>query len=129
MNVPDYALLYVDDPRKSAAFYGRLFGLQPVEAGPTFCLLVLGERLKLGLWKRADVIPPTAVRGGGGELAITVKDEARVNALHGEWASAGVPVVQPPKRLDFGVSFVVQDPDGHRLRVMALDTTGDAPAA
>ena len=128
MNVPDYALLYVDDPRRSAAFYGRLLGLQPVEAAPTFCLLVLGERLKLGLWKRDEVIPAPSARGGGGELAITVKDEARVNALHAEWTASGIPVVQPPKRLDFGFSFVVQDPDGHRLRVMTLDGTGDPPA-
>ena len=122
MNVPDYVLLYVDDPRASAAFYGRLLGLQPVEAAPTFCLILLGERLKLGLWQRKDVVPAPAAGGGGGELAITVADEAHVHAMHGEWAAAGVPVIQPPTRLDFGASFVVQDPDGHRVRVMTLDT-------
>ena len=38
---PDFMLLYVDSPARSARFYADLLGKEPVEASPTFVLFAL----------------------------------------------------------------------------------------
>ena len=120
-----YILLYVDNPRASGRFYADLLGQEPVEAGPTFVLFVLPSGLKLGLWSRHTVEPATAPAGvplgGGAEVGFTVESRAEVEALYAEWGKKDLRVVQKPTALDFGYTFVVLDPDGHRLRVFALE--------
>jgi len=120
-----YILLYVDNPKASGRFYADLLGLQPVEAGPTFVLFVLPSGLKLGLWSRHTVEPATlpagAPLGGGAEVGFTRESRAEVDALYAEWSAKDLRVIQKPTALDFGYTFVVLDPDGHRLRVFALE--------
>lgn len=117
---PTYMLLYVDNPQASAAFYRTLLDCEPVESAPTFVLFVLQSGLKLGLWSRHTAIPAPAAAGGGSEIAIAVDTPQAVDATHAAWSARGLPVLQPPSDVDFGRTFVVLDPDGHRLRVLAL---------
>ena len=42
-----------------------------------------------------------------------------VRACHARWQGLGVPVIQAPTEMDFGLTFTALDPDGHRLRVFA----------
>lgn len=118
---PSYLLLYVASPTDSAAFYGRLLGLQPVELHPTFALFVLPTGLKLGLWRRDDVSPPvpSSASPGAGELSMVLAGRAAVDACHAQWRGQGIDILQPPTGLDFGYAFTAADPDGHRLRVFA----------
>lgn len=118
MNHPNFILLYVKSPAESAAFYSRLLGAPTVEASPTFAMLALESGVMLGLWASAGV-EPAATLPGGSELAIAVKDDAMVEARLDAWLSAGAQVLQPLTRMDFGYTFTVADPDGHRLRVFA----------
>ena len=53
-------------------------------------------------------------------MAITAKDNAAVDAMHTEWSGRGWGIAQKPVQMDFGYTFTALDPDGHRLRVMAL---------
>ena len=50
---------------------------------------------------------------------VPVADETAVRALHGARSARGVHILQPPMAMEFGVTFVAADPDGHRLRVFA----------
>jgi len=118
---PDYALLYVEDPIASAAFYAGLLGQQPVDTAPTFSLFMLENGLKFGLWARKSVLPLALGAGGGSELCIRVEDRAEVDRLHGQWAEQGVAIAQRPVALDFGYTFVALDRDGHRLRVFVRE--------
>jgi len=118
MNHPNFVLLYVKNPTESAAFYTRLLGAPAVEASPTFAMLALESGLMLGLWA-ASGVAPTATPPGGGELAVAVEDDAAVEARLAAWQAAGAQLLQPPTRMDFGYTFTVADPDGHRLRVFA----------
>lgn len=118
MPVPNFVLLYVESPSASAAFYADLLGKPPVEASPTFAMFALEPGRMLGLWARHTVEPP-ATPPGGAELAFTVADEAAVRSTHADWAARGLAIVQAPTCMDFGFTFVAQDPDGHRLRVFA----------
>ena len=37
-----------------------------------------------------------------------------------DWAKRGLEIIQRPTEMEFGLTFVALDPDGHRLRVYAL---------
>jgi catechol 2,3-dioxygenase-like lactoylglutathione lyase family enzyme len=115
---PNFILLYVQSPTTSAAFYTQLLGQPPVEASPTFAMFALESGVMLGLWSAATVAP-AATPAGGGELAFAVESNAAVEARHAVWREAGLPILQAPQTMDFGYTFMAQDPDGHRLRVFA----------
>ncbi len=116
---PNFVILYVDNPPKSAAFYQDLLGRAPVESSPTFALFVLDAGFKLGLWSRHTVEPAAQVTGGGNELCIAVDGNQRVDQLFADWSARKLTVAQAPVEMDFGYTFVALDPDQHRLRVFA----------
>lgn len=117
MPKPTLTLLYVDSAQTSAAFYERLLGTAPVEASATFAMFVFPSGLRLGLWSRQGVEPPAPAVNGGCELALTVAQAEDVDATCARWREMGLPILQAPTAMDFGRTFVAQDPDGHRLRV------------
>lgn len=121
MHTPNFIILYVDQPQKSGAFYSKLLGREPVEASPTFVMLVLDGGFKLGLWSRHTVEPAAAAVGGGAEIVFALDTPDAVNPTHAEWAGRGLKILQAPTDMDFGRSFVALDPDNHRLRVYCLD--------
>ena len=120
MPTPNFFILYVDSPLASADFYAGILGREPVDKAPTFCLFVLEDGVKLGLWSRHTVEPATQTTGGGGEVCFPLESDAAVDALHTAWAAKGLPILQAPTDLDFGHTFVALDPDGHRLRAFHL---------
>lgn len=116
---PNFVLLYVDNPGKSAAFYGELLEHSPIEASPTFALFALDGGMMLGLWSKHTVAPAAPAQIGGSELSFRVADADAVRARYRNWSARGLPFAQEPSELDFGYTFVALDPDGHRLRVLA----------
>lgn len=119
MTDPNFILLYVADPTRSATFYADLLGKKPVEASPTFAMFALANGVMLGLWGRDGVMPP-AGPSGGGELGFAVGGEDAVNKTHEAWKALGVTISQTPMKADYGFNFLGLDPDGHRLRVFAI---------
>lgn len=119
--MPDFRLivLYVDDVAKSAAFYADLLGRQPVERSENFAMFPLPP-VMLGLWTRREVVPAAAGASGTMEIDFGVSDAKAVTACHADWKTRGLRIAQEPTEVDFGFTFVALDPDGHRLRVMAL---------
>ena len=115
---PNFVLLYVESPLKSADFYENLLGTPPVDRAPTFSMFALPSGIMLGLWAKAGVQPP-ATSGGGSELAFTAEGKAAVDKTFVDWKAKGVHIIQPPVQMDFGYTFTAMDPDGHRLRVFA----------
>jgi catechol 2,3-dioxygenase-like lactoylglutathione lyase family enzyme len=118
---PHIIILYVKNVPASAEFYAGLLGKPPVESSPNFAMFTLSSGMNLGLWAAHDAQPKPKAAGGGAELALTVPDKGAVSALHAEWAKRGAAIAQPPVEMDFGYTFTATDPDGHRLRVMALN--------
>lgn len=116
---PNFVLLYVDQPQRSAEFYAGLLDSPPVEASPTFALFALPSGVMLGLWSRHTAQPAPAGGAGAMELAFAVDGDDAVRDMHQAWTRRGLPVIQAPTHLDFGFTFVATDPDGHRLRVFA----------
>ncbi|MBA3937984.1 MAG: VOC family protein [Planctomycetes bacterium] len=120
--MPDIAtvILYVREPLASARFYAGLLGREPVEASANFAMLPMAPGVMLGLWARHDVAPAANVPAGSGELAFVVADRDAVLATHRSWQARGIPIIQEPVMMDFGFTCTGTDPDGTRLRVMAL---------
>ncbi|MFZ5595169.1 MAG: VOC family protein [Pseudomonadota bacterium] len=116
---PNFVILYVDNPLRSADFYTDLLGKKPVEASPTFAMFALDSGVMLGLWSRHTVEPQASATGGDGEIAFSVASNEVVNAVHGDWSKRGLVMAQAPTDMDFGYTFVALDPDDHRLRVFA----------
>ncbi|PRH88866.1 drug:proton antiporter [Labrys okinawensis] len=115
-----YALLMVDSPLRSTAFYRDLLGLEPIEKQATFALFALETGLMLGLWSKHTAEPAPGAPAGGVEIGFKVANAAAVDAAYGQWLETrDVRVAQKPIDLDFGRTFVVLDPDGHRLRVFS----------
>ena len=119
--MPDFSflLLYVESPPTSARFYADLLSSPVLEQSPTFAMLPLRDGVMLGLWLRETVEPKAASKAGASEVAFTVEDATAVKATHADWIKRGLTIVQAPTAMDFGLTFVALDPDGHRLRVFA----------
>nr|WP_231511654.1 VOC family protein [Chondromyces apiculatus] len=112
-------LLSVRDPRESARLYTQLLGREPVEHSGSFVLYVLPSGLKIGLW-RASEMEPVPAAPGGVEIAFTEPSRDAVRQTYAEWTQLGLKVLQEPTDMAFGFTFVVEDPDGHRLRPFFL---------
>ena len=119
MQYSPFVLFHVADPPASARWYARLLDQPAVEASPTFALFALGAGAMLGLWRRDTVQPPAYAAPGASELALAVPGRDAVDSLHARWQALGCTVLQPPTAMDFGYTFTVCDPDGHRVRVFA----------
>ncbi|MCD8524150.1 MAG: VOC family protein [Saccharospirillaceae bacterium] len=122
---PNLVILYVNDARRSAGFYARLLDWEAVEATADFALFAPTPAFRLGVWSRHEVQPKVSGTpfSGGGEIAIPVADAAQVDRLYADWSAQQVAVAQPPVMMDFGYTFTVLDPDGHRLRIYAPSGT------
>ncbi|RWO72557.1 MAG: drug:proton antiporter [Mesorhizobium sp.] len=120
MAIPNFVILYVDQPLESGAFYSALLGREPVESSPTFVLFMLDAGFKFGLWSRHTVEPAAAMSGGGAEIVFALDTPDAVDATHADWSGRGLNILQTPTDMDFGRTFVALDPDNHRLRVYWL---------
>jgi predicted enzyme related to lactoylglutathione lyase len=108
-----FVLLFVDNPQKSALFYQELLELQPVEASPTFVMFVLKNGVMLGLWSKYTAEPRIESPPGAMEICFPTTD---VDQLYETWGKKLVTIAQKPIDMDFGRTFVILDPDGHRIR-------------
>ena len=103
---PNSIILYVADVDLSTAFYSRILGRGPQETFEGFAVFALSRAVTLCLQEAAAIEPAAEPHVGGSELSLSV------------------PMMLEPTELDFGYTFVAVDPDGHRLRVCATDTSG-----
>ncbi|MCM5557285.1 VOC family protein [Pleomorphomonas sp. JP5] len=116
-------ILYVDDVDRSTAFYRDILKADPVATYQDFSVFALSDNFVVGLQSRHAIDPKPQPSVGGFELSFSNATKEDVDRLHADWTAKGVEMVLKPTTLDFGYTFVAADPDGHRLRVCATDTT------
>lgn len=112
-----FILLFVANPQKSSLFYQDIFDIKPVEESPAFVMFALSNGVMLGLWSKYTAEPRVDVLPGALEICFPTVD---VDALYEDWGKKRAIVAQKPTDMDFGRSFVILDPDGHRIRVYKL---------
>jgi predicted enzyme related to lactoylglutathione lyase len=120
MTNPNFVLLYVADPIRSAVFYEPILKAKPVEKSPGYSMFVLDGRLKIGFWKRDEVQPEAEGAPGSMELVFAEASDAAVDERFAQWTGEGIVIAQKPTRMEFGYTFVGLDPDRHRLGVYKL---------
>lgn len=114
MNEPN-TLFYVANPMAGADFYAGLFAGEVKASSPTFAMVFLDSGVRLGLWIKSGV-QPAATAAGGCELVFAVPDRESLDTWYARCRQKEVRIALEPTELDFGVTFVALDPDGHRLR-------------
>ena len=120
MSDPKYCvILYVESTTVSADFYTQLLGRPPIEVSPGFALFVLASGVTFGMWAKHAVEPTAVLKGGGAEMALSLDNNDEVDTYYAIWKQRGIKIVQSPTKMDFGYTFVAQDPDEHRIRVFA----------
>lgn len=112
-----FVLLAVENPQKSSRFYQEILGIKPIEESPTFVMFALKNGVMLGLWSKYTAEPRFDVPAGALEICFASEN---VDALYEQWGKKQVTIAQKPTDMDFGRTFVVLDPDGHRIRVYKL---------
>ena len=121
--VPNSIILYVSDVEVSTTFYREILGHGPIKTYPGFSVFALSDDVTLGLQAADEIEPAAEPYVGGTELSLSNVKHADVDRLHAQWKALGIPMVLEPTVLEFGYTFVATDPDGHRLRVCATDTS------
>ena len=119
---PSAVVLYADNLTISSQFYHDLLGIKPVDASPTFTSFILSNGMGLGL-KAKHAVEPPADEQGSGELAFTLDNHKKVDALFAEWQNKGIKIAQHPTVVSYGYTFVALDPDNNRLRVVTLGSS------
>ena len=121
--VPNSVILYVSDVEASTTFYREILGHGPIKTYPGFSVFALSDDVTLGLQAADEIEPAAEPYVGGVELSLSDVEHADVDRLHAQWEMLSIPMVLEPTVLEFGYTFVATDPDGHRLRVCATDTS------
>lgn len=122
MDLSNFTILYVENLERSLAFYQPLLEREPVEVQDSFAMFVSESGNKFALWAKSDVIPAiTTENAGAMETAFAVANIITLQITHTKWRELGVTIIQEPTEMDFGTTFTVVDPDGHRLRVFCYE--------
>lgn len=128
MNVRiEHVGLWVRDLDGVAAFYARHFGAQVGETyentkkGFRSRFLTFASGARLEVMTRTDVTGRSdAEKLGLAHVAISVGDEAAVDACAARFREHGVTIVDGPRRTGDGYyECVVRDPEGNRIELLA----------
>lgn len=120
---PNSIILYVTDVAKSTDFYSNILKSEPIEQYSEFSVFALSDDFILGLQAKSGIDPKPQPQFGGFEVCMSDVSKQDVDDIYNQWCNLGVDIAMKPVDLDFGYTFVAIDPDGHRLRVCATDTT------
>ena len=113
----DAITLFVEDPQRSKAFYGKVFDVEPIFEDATSVAFRL-DNFILNLLVRSsapELIEPAAVgaAGSGSRVQMTIGVED-ADAASGALAGHGIELLNGPTDRPWGVrTAAFADPDGH----------------
>jgi len=117
---PNLQLIYVSDIKRSTNFYKMLFKAEPVFSSPRYVAFSAGDEALFAIWTGGTTPDVTIPRFS--EVGIMLPSNEDVDRLYEEWKqNPTIKVVQEPQIEVFGLTFLVQDPDGHIIRVCPLN--------
>lgn len=116
------SIVYVNDAPAAARFYGDILGMSPSLETPGYITFALGPGADLALWSgQFEDLSPDVPRTSEVCLAISGGGPDEINAIFRQWQSRGVTILQQPRDVGFGLTFLAADPDGNRIRVAPKD--------
>ncbi|WP_223229686.1 VOC family protein [Pseudoalteromonas piscicida] len=117
----DSLVLYVSDIKLSEAFYRQLFQCEAAQLSPTFVSLKCASNVSIALKQNTALTPPSRITGGGTEISIVQPSQEAFLALYDTWKLLDIEFARAPQAEVYGTSFVVLDPDKHRIRVFVAN--------
>jgi len=117
---PNLQLIYVSDIKFSTDFYKKLFNSEPVFTSPRYVAFDAGGKALFALWAGGTTPDVTVPRYS--EIGVMLPTSQDVDLLFEEWEkNSDIKVLQVPHTEVFGRTFLIEDPDGHIIRVCPLD--------
>lgn len=121
MSAPNLFITFVSDAQASKEFYGALFGISPKMESPRFIVFDIAPGVEFAIWC-AEGYPATPDMPRTSEVCLNLAGGPdAIRAQYEQWRALGVRVLEEPHDEPFGLTFVVADPDGNRLRVAPVD--------
>ena len=112
---PDFVALQVRDLEASARFYTERLGLRRAPGSPPGAVVFATEPVPFAV--REPVVDLDAVGRLGWGVALWLKADGDINALHDDLAGHGVTIATAPSDGPFGRTFAFADPDGYVVTV------------
>lgn len=108
---PDFVALQVHDLDRSARFYTEQLGLRRAPSSPPGAVVFATEPVAFAV--REPAVDLDAADRLGWGVALWLKADGDVDALHNDLAKQGVTIVTAPFDGPFGRTFAFADPDGY----------------
>lgn len=117
---PNLQLIYVSDVERSTIFYKKLFKKDPVFTSPRYVAFSASGDALFAIWSGGD--KPELQTPRYSEIGIMLPTGQDVDDLYSEWkGNPDIHVIKEPYTDVFGRTFLIEDPDGHIIRVCPLD--------
>jgi predicted enzyme related to lactoylglutathione lyase len=117
---PNLQLVYVSDIKRSTDFYKYLFNTDPVFKSPRYVAFAAGGESFFALWTGGTI--PNINTPRFSEIGIMLSSNEEVDHLFEKWKkNTDIKILLEPHTEVFGRTFLVQDPDGHIIRVCPMD--------
>lgn len=118
---PNLQLIYVSDIERSCDFYKTIFNAKPIFESPRYVAFsadASGEAL-FAIWS-GGATPDNVPRFS--EIGLMLSSSEDVDRIYENWKmNPVINVLQEPSTEIFGRTFLIQDPDGHVIRVCQRD--------
>lgn len=112
---PDFVGLQVRDLEASANFYSERLGLRRSPASPPGAVVFATQPIPFAV--REPMVDLAAVDRLGWGVALWLKADGDVDALHDDLVKHDVPITTAPFDGPFGRTFTFADPDGYLVTV------------
>ena len=117
---PNLQLVYVSDIERSTVFYKNIFNADPVFSSPRYVAFAADSKAAFAIWTGGTKPDRSIPRFS--EIGIMLSTNEEVENLFEEWKkNPDIKIVQELCTEVFGRTFLVEDPDGHIIRVCPLD--------
>jgi predicted enzyme related to lactoylglutathione lyase len=112
---PDFVALQVHDLERAARFYTGQLGLRRAPVSPPGAVVFATEPVPFAV--REPVVDLDAAGRPGWGVALWLKADGDIGALHDDLVKQGVTIVTAPLDGPFGRTFAFADPDGYVITV------------
>lgn len=112
---PDFIALQVRDLEKSAQFYTEQLGLRRAPGSPPGAVVFATAPVPFAVREPAADLDAVSRLGWG--VALWLKADGDIDALHDDLVKQGVGIVTAPFDGPFGRTFAFADPDGYVITI------------